>query len=54
MTADTSPEPPSDPLAKRRKVFRWIASIGLVVFAIYLLFIVATLHGCDHLGTTPH
>jgi hypothetical protein len=36
----------SDRLARRRKIFRVISTVGLVVFAIYLLFIVAALHSC--------
>lgn len=37
----------SDPLARRKKIFQVISTAGLVVFAIYLLFMIAALHSCD-------
>jgi hypothetical protein len=39
----------SERLARRRKIFNWIATVGLIVFGIFLLFIVISLHACEQL-----
>ncbi|HLG42341.1 MAG TPA: hypothetical protein VI643_03165 [Planctomycetota bacterium] len=35
-------------LERRKKIFQVVSTVGLVVFAIYLVFMIAALHSCDH------
>lgn len=37
----------SEPLARRKKIFKAISTGGLMAFAIYLLFMIAALHSCE-------
>jgi len=39
-------------LERRKKIFQVISTVGLIVFAIYLVFMIAALHSCDQVSFT--